>query len=194
MSAARRALLRVLALAAVALAAAALALGGGAARARRSDSFCVSCHAPASHRPGHQGVACQRCHASAERGGIGLVLASAGIGAAPPHGATRTSSCADCHRRDESRWRSLAANPEHRRHIGALGEASCARCHAGSLHGRPSPREGCRQCHAATPMRAEPRSEGACASCHAFSSRPMDRARVVPGGPLAYYHAGVDEW
>lgn len=198
MSGARRVLLRVLALVAVALAAVALALGGGAARARRSDAFCVSCHAaPAAHRPGHRGVGCQRCHASAERGGIGLVLASAGIGAAPAHGATRASSCVDCHRRDESRWRSLTANPEHRRHLGALGEASCVRCHAGSLHERPTAREGCRQCHAATPMRAEPRSEGACASCHAFSSRPMDRARQVPSATpnavtAAHVHGAAD--
>ncbi|MFO0630051.1 MAG: hypothetical protein U0325_31110 [Polyangiales bacterium] len=111
----RRVALRLLALAAAALVAAALALGGGTVDARRSDAFCVSCHRDTSHRPGHAGVACQPWHSTAEAGGVRLVLAAAHLGPAPAHGGTRVV-LVQCHREDTSRWRSITANAEHRRH------------------------------------------------------------------------------
>lgn len=161
----------------------ALALGagvGGAVYARREPTFCVRCHEPeGEHTKGHARVACQRCHTAADTGAFGLVLAAVGARASAPHGGVRRESCVGCHRGDEDAWRALMADPEHRRHLNGNPRAECVRCHAGSLHGRPSAREGCRQCHRETPMLSEPRSESACTGCHAFGRGATDLSRVV---------------
>jgi hypothetical protein len=143
-----------------------------------SSGYCVPCHADeGSHggTRGHDGVACQSCHEGPEGWTVSL-LAPLVLSSVPlaDHGATRPEACADCHQQGEAGWAALQATAGHAQHAVDPGPEGCIRCHAGSLHGRPTDEEGCMTCHDDVPSDMVPTVEMAltlendCVACHNF--------------------------
>lgn len=162
-----------------------------------SGGYCTSCHgAQGEHHdtPGHEGVACQACHEAPEGWTVSLlapiVLSSVKLA---DHGAARGEACADCHQQDESAWAALQATAGHAQHAVDPGPEGCIRCHAGSLHGRPTDEEGCMSCHDEVPADMVPTVEMSlslendCVACHNFRTEDPD----APPRPVAAA-GGVD--
>lgn len=177
-------------LAAVFVAVAIAAIVGAAVTdqwARTSQGFCLSCHGDVrSHTAEHRATACQSCHTTTTTERLSLATAR-WRGAAPTsaHAPARSTTCNGCHGATAA-FRSSAGHTAH-----ASGSNDCVRCHAGSLHDRPTPREGCTSCHANVPMRSEPRDEGACVRCHEFAPSARDAASVVRTGIAPAAHGTV---
>jgi hypothetical protein len=169
---------------------------------RTSRAYCAGCHtAAAAHTRGHAAIACQSCHRSSLAGRLGLGLARVTRSAPPKHhAAAAAQSCAGCHAASTTATGAFATTPGHVAHARAGQSVSCLRCHGASLHDRPRREESCGSCHAAVPMRSEPRDEASCVRCHEFSADPAraeasTRLGVRGGAPrvdASRVHGGVD--
>jgi hypothetical protein len=150
--------------------------------ARSSRSLCVQCHgAPASHLRGHARVACQTCHPSGPAARVGMQLARVLREGAPAgHARSPAAPCAGCHGAgSDPAAAAFATTPGHEAHARGGRAVPCVRCHGGSLHDRPVAAEACASCHAAVPMRSEPRDEASCVRCHEFSSDPASAGAAL---------------
>lgn len=179
-----------------------MALAAGAGRATRSDDFCARCHASVpGHTPGHRAVGCAGCHDTRTSERLGLLAhALTKSPVTKPHSAVDRGACARCHQERAGDWRRLMTTEGHAQHARGAGATECVRCHAGSLHERPSARERCASCHRDVPMRSEPRDEASCVRCHAFApsragERPARATAAVAHGErvdAARVHGAMD--
>ncbi len=195
---------RVAGLLAALVALVAVALGAGAVavdqRAKRSRTFCTSCHTDsAPHGRAHAQASCQSCHATTFAGRIALSFAGFTHGRPGGHHAPATSgTCASCHQGETGG--AFATTPGHQRHARTSPPTDCVRCHGASMHGRGSPSDTCMTCHASARLVSEPRDAASCVRCHEFSANPSSFAATARTGVRgdaprvdgSRIHGGVD--
>jgi predicted CXXCH cytochrome family protein len=155
-------------------------------RVEHDPRFCASsCHhdpprgaAADLHARGHDGVACQDCHLTSLKTGMGLLWAASAPGARPPvHGATTAKGCTDCHEKRPAEWRLVEQTEGHRGHIG-VKKVDCLSCHAPAMHAASAQPAGeaqsrsqvCLKCHKDQRIHAAGIAGAeTCLSCHSYA-------------------------
>jgi len=174
----RRAVVLVTVLA-TALAAALVSGVSGARYVRNDPRMCTAtCHTAAAgehhlETPGHEEIACQKCHPANAGVGFRLLWRSmlGKVQGGPAHIGNDPGACTSCHSADVTQWRRLTDTAGHHEHMAGRKPVPCLSCHDEDMHKQPKPDASCIKCHKAAKLHAKTPDADTCLSCHNFSSK-----------------------